>query len=209
MLDGLRDTPIDTTQLAGWLEAVHQRHPDLRKAQGKVRSAEAERLLALQGLLPFVEANLTSIAAREQRENLTSSAQWSDNYKAGFDAQTPVLFLKERGKAARTQQKLDYARWDRDAIERELAYELRIALNDVVLLERLLTVQQANIRGAALLRDAEQTRYENGESTLLLVNLRERALLDESTKLASLEGKIAAARASLVVAVGDPTLIAR
>jgi hypothetical protein len=32
-------------------------------------------------------------------------------------------------------------------------------------------------------------------------------VLDEAVKLASLEGKVAAARAALVVAVGDPLLV--
>ena len=39
VLDGLTDTMVDTLRLDGWLDAVSQRHPDLRKAQGKVRSA--------------------------------------------------------------------------------------------------------------------------------------------------------------------------
>ncbi len=209
LLDGLDRTPADTTRLASWLDAVSARHPDLRKAQSKLRAAEADRLLALQRLIPFAEASFSAIAARDHVDALTSSEQWSDNFKAAVDAQSPVLFLKERGKSTQSQLKVEFARWDRDATERELAYELRIALNDVVLLDKLLTVQRATIRGVALLRDAEQTRYENGESTLLLVNLRERALLDETAKLAALEGKIATARASLGVAVGDPALINR
>ena len=209
VLDGLADTATDTSRLASWLNAVSARHPDLRKAQGKLRAAEADRRLALQRLVPYAEASLSSIAARDRLGALTSQEQWSDNFKAAVDAQSPVLFLKERGKSAQSQQKVEFARWDRDATERELAYELRIALNDLVLLEKLLTVQRAMIRGVALLRDAEQTRYENGESTLLLVNLRERTVLDETTKLAALEGKIATARAALAVAAGDPALINR
>ena len=209
VLDGLADTPTDTTRLASWLSAVSARHPDVRKAQSKLRAAEADRRLALQRLVPYAEASLSSIAARDRLGALTSQEQWSDNFKAAVDAQSPVLFLKERGKSAQSQQKVEFARWDRDATERELAYELRIALNDLVLLEKVLTVQRAMILGVAMLRDAEQTRYENGESTLLLVNLRERTVLDETTKLAALEGKVAMARAALAVAAGDPALVNR
>ncbi len=63
------------------------------------------------------------------------------------------------------------------------------------------------LRAATQLRDAEQVRFVGGESTLLVVNLRERLLLDESVKLATVEGKLPAARAALVVAVGDSALI--
>ena len=60
---------------------------------------------------------------------------------------------------------------------------------------------------ARLLRDAEQVRYENGEGTLLILNLRERLVLDESVKLAAVEAKVAGARAALAVATGDRTLL--
>ena len=133
--------------------------------------------------------------------------RWGENYKAGLDIESSILLFKERGKAQRAGQKVEFARLDVDLVKRELAYGVRIALNDVVLYERLLQVQRANVEAASQLRDAEQTRFLNGESTLLTVNLRERLLLDESVKLAAVQGKLLAARAALVVAVGDPTLI--
>jgi hypothetical protein len=67
--------------------------------------------------------------------------------------------------------------------------------------------QNANVRNARLLRDAEQIRFENGESTLLILNLRERLVLDEAAKLAALEAKVASARGALALATGDRTLL--
>ena len=208
VLDALDATPPDTMRLATWLAAVSTQHPDLRKAEGKLRVANADRLLALQGILPFAEATVVSLGGRDDASKLASRDQWEGNYKAGLEVQSSLLLLKERGKATRSAQKAEFARWDRDEIRRELAYSVRVALYDVVLLEQLLTLQRVNVRSTTLLRDAEQQRFDNGESTLLLVNIRERALLDESAKLASLEGKIASARAGLVVALGDPALLA-
>ena len=207
VLLGLERTPIDTLQLSGWIQSVYARHPELRKAEGKVQAAEAERLFARQGLIPYAEANVASIAERGQFGQLTESDRWRDNYKAGLDVESNLLLLKQRGKAARTDQKLEFARLDRDQLRRELAYMVRIALNDVVLLERVLVAQRGNVQDMALLRDAEQARFLNGESTLLTVNIRERLVLDEAVKLAAVEGKLAAARAALVVAVGDASLV--
>ena len=207
VLDGIHATPPDTMRLSTWLSAVADRHPELRKAEAKLRVANAERLLALQGLLPLAEGSVAALADRDESGKLLSTTRWSDNFKAGLEAQTSLLLRKERGKLARASQKLDYTRWDRDDLRRDLAYGLRVALNDVVLLERVLGTQRVNVRHATMLRDAEQVRFDNGESTLLLVNTRERLVLDEATKLASLEGKIAAVRAALVVALGDPALL--
>ena len=208
VLDALDATPPDTMRLAAWLATVTTQHPDLRKAEGQLRVANADRLLALQGIMPFAEATVASLGGRDEASTLASSDRWDDNYKAGLEVQSSLLLLKERGKATRSAQKAEYARWDRDEVRRELAYGVRVALYDVVLLEQLLTLQRGNVRSTTTLRDAEQQRFDNGESTLLLVNIRERALLDESAKLASLEGKIASVRAALVVALGDPALLA-
>jgi outer membrane protein TolC len=206
---GLDATTADTLRLAAWLADMMAQHPDLRKAQAKLRVNEAEQLLARQAQLPFAEASLSAIGAREPRESLLDSERWGENFKATLDVESSILFFKERGKAQRAGQKVEFSRLDLDLLKRELAYAVRIALNDVVLYERLLQAQRANVRAASLLRDAEQTRFLNGESTLLTVNLRERLLLDESVKLASAEGKLLAARAALVVAVGNPTLVSR
>ncbi|MBP6773038.1 MAG: TolC family protein [Gemmatimonadaceae bacterium] len=204
---GLEQTVTDTTRLSAWVAAMRERHPELQKADAKLTSASAERLLARQALLPDAEASVASIAERDQAGLLGASDRWRENYKAGLDVATSVLLLKERGKAARTDQKYEFARLDRDRLRRDLAYAVRIALNDIVLLERVLSAQRANVGIATQLRDAEQQRFINGESTLLIVNLRERLVLDEAGKLASLEGKLAAARAALVVAVGDPSVV--
>jgi len=207
VLEGLERTPIDTMRVSGWIESVYARHPELRKAEGKLRAAEAERLLARQAVIPFAEASVASLGERDAFDALGASDRWRENYKAELDVESSLLLLKERGKASRTGQKEEFARLDRDRLRRDLAYLVRIALNDVVLLERVLVAQRATVAAATALRDAEQVRFTNGESTLLVVNLRERLVLDEAAKLASVEGKLAAARAALVVAVGDASLV--
>jgi len=63
--------------------------------------------------------------------------------------------------------------------------------------------QESAVDYARQLRDGEQQRFDAGESSLLLVNLRERTLLDEQGKLAALEAKRQAAEAALAVAIGS------
>ena len=65
-------------------------------------------------------------------------------------------------------------------------------------------LQRQTVVQARLLRDGEQRKFENGESTLFLVNTRERAVIDEEVKRIALEAKYAAARAALAVAIGEP-----
>ena len=63
------------------------------------------------------------------------------------------------------------------------------------------------IEAVALARQllaAEQRRFDAGESSLFLVNQRERGLLDETTKLADAEVKRVASAAKLATALGYP-----
>jgi outer membrane protein TolC len=197
----------DSLQFTRALAQAVARHPDLRKAEAKVRQASAQRLFAAQGLLPAVEAKLAGLAERGSDDPFFNDARLGDNFKAGLSAKSPLLFLKESGKFASARQKLDMQRIERDRVERDVEFDVRAAMFELTTLERALAQQTATVRGARLLREAEQVRYENGESTLLVLNLRERLVLDEAGRLAALEAKVVAARGALAVASGDRMLL--
>lgn len=207
VLDGLGRGGIDSTQVAELVDLAVRRHPELLKVQAKVKQAEAERLLATQGLLPFAEAKLAGVAPRGEADGFFNRGRLDDNYKAALNLSTPLLYLKESGKFSATGAKLAFQEFERDWLRRGLEVDVRASIFDIANLERLLEAQEANVRNARLLRDAEQVRFENGESTLLILNLRERLVLDEAGKLAALEGKVASARGALAVATGDRTLL--
>lgn len=203
VLDGVTIAAPDTAQLLALRAEVERSHPDVRKAEAKLRSVDAERLLAVQGVLPFAELSLASLAGRNDRGALTDRDAWDENQKVGFYASTPLLFFKERGKLAMTGAKQEAARAERDFVRRLIGLTLGVAANDLAVLAGLQELQAVNVTQATLLRDAEQERFLNGESTLLVVNLRERLVLDELVKRAAIEAKGISALAALGVALGD------
>ena len=69
------------------------------------------------------------------------------------------------------------------------------------LLEQL-RIQQQAVANYKRLRDGEQIRFENGESTVFLINSREAKLLEARQKLAELQAKYAQTRAQLRYAAG-------
>lgn len=207
VLDGVGRGGIDSLRLDALLSLATRRNPELLKVQAKVQQAEADRLLATQGLIPLAEAKLAGLAERGSDVSFFDGGRLDNNYKAALSVSTPLLYLKERGKFAATGAKLEFQEFERDRLRRDVEFDARAAIFELSNLQRLLERQTANVRNARLLRDAEQTRFENGESTLLILNLRERLVLDEAGKLASLEAKVAAARGALALATGDRTLL--
>lgn len=206
-LDGLQPEPVDSARVPAWLAQALRAHPDLLKNAGKIRAQEAQRLFAAQKLLPFAELQLAGLADRDDTGALASPS--SEDVKTGLEVKTPLLFMRERGTLGAYSARLEAERVERDRLRREVEVTVRVAANDLLTLDRLLALQRDATAQARALRDAEQRRFDAGESSLLVVNLRERLVLDEALKLASLEAKYAGARAELAAALGEPGVLPR
>ncbi len=206
-LDGIGRSRVDSSNVDALLDLATRRNPDLLKVRAKVQQAQAQRLFSTQALLPLAEAKLYGLSDTDDDGAFFDGTRLRSNYKAGVSLKTPLLFLRESGRYSAAGQKLEFQRLEFDRVRRDVEIDTREAIFDLANLERMLGLQVRNVRNTRLLRDAEQVRFENGESTLLLVNLRERLVLDESIKLAALEAKLASARGALVIATGDRALL--
>jgi outer membrane protein TolC len=200
------DAPVavDSSTVARWVDRAERSHPDVRRAAGRSDQASAQRLFAAQGLLPALEVQATALADRGGPWALSPDAAASANAKLGATAKLPLLLMRERGRFSAASAREDQQRLEVVRVRREVGIAVRTAANDVATFDRLLTTQRSAVALARLMRDGEQRRFEAGESTLFLVNARDRAVLDEEAKLAGLEAKRLAAGAALDAALGGP-----
>ncbi len=204
---GLEAEPVDSARLPRWLELAAQRHPDVRKAAARVDQAEAQRLFLMQQAIPFAELSLNSVARQESFGTLTRGSRLDNNYVLGGTVRTPLLFLKERGRYNIADQRLDQQTLEQARVRRAVELDVREAVFELSTVHAVLGLQRLAVRQARQLLAGETRRFESGESQLLTVNLRERLVLEEELKLASLEAKYASTRAALAVAVGDPAAL--
>jgi outer membrane protein TolC len=201
---GIEAERVDSTRLPDWLELAARRHPDVRRIAARVDQAEAQRLFVMQQAIPFAELSLNSVAQQERFGLLTRGDRVDDNYVVGGTVRTPLLFMKERGRYAIADQRLDQQRLEQTRVRRAVEFDVRQAVFDLSTAFAVLELQRQAVRQARQLLAGETRRFESGESQLLTVNLRERLVLEEELKLASLEAKYAAVRAALAVAIGAP-----
>lgn len=206
-LDGLGRGSMEASALEKLLDLATRRNPELLKIRARVSQAQAQRLFTTQALLPLAEAKLYGLSDRDVNAAFLDGSRLGANFKSGLSVKSPLLFLRESGRYSAAGQRLEFQRLELERTRRDVEIDTREAIFDLANLERMLALQTGNVRGTRMLRDAEQIRFENGESTLLTVNLRERLVLDESIKLAALEAKLASARAALVIATGDRALL--
>ena len=191
---------VSRLTLAGAID----RHPAVQQAQVRWLQADAQRRLALVSVIPSANVEVAGLGAGRELGALDLSGE---DYKAGVSARLPLLARREFGRLRSTEARAAQLRWERDRIRRDVALTVDRAAVELRGIEGQLEGQRRVIAGTEILLVAEQRRFETGASSLLIVNLRERALLDERLRLAQLEGRRAAALGALVVALGDPTLL--
>ncbi len=190
--------------LEGELPLAMERHPAIRKARGDANAASALSRQARAELLPDVEGDIARLADREGTQGLGDFPEASGSYKFGVRGSTGLLLLRERGKAGEAGAKDRIARLVLLDVQRDVVVAARSAAAGMDGAARAATWQREAVVLAARLLEAEQVRFSAGESSLFLVNQRERALLDEMTKLADAEAKRLSAEAKLATALGYP-----
>ncbi|WP_400191315.1 TolC family protein [Hymenobacter sp. B81] len=185
---------------------ARQQHPDLLKARAKIGQLEVERRLAQNKLLPklSVDYNLLLNGRPGQTEwDYGPAPIYQNNYKLGVSFAYPLLLRQERSKLQITRLKLQEATLGLTQTSREIGTALRTTANDQQGLQQQLLVQQQVVANAERLRAGEQIRFENGESSVFLLNSREATLLSARLKLAELQAKYAQTQATLRWAAGQ------
>ena len=80
--------------------------------------------------------------------------------------------------------------------------DLRMAFEQIKTLETQLQLAQRMISNYETLRNGEKIRFDNGESSVFLINAREAKLLEAEVKYAELQGKLQKAIAEWRFALG-------
>jgi outer membrane protein TolC len=114
----------------------------------------------------------------------------------------PLLLRKERGKLQVTKFKLRQSEFELMQERREILNDITISYNELRNLQQLLEIQLGLVNNSITLRDAEEMRFESGESSLFLVNQRERSLIEAQAKLVELHAKFSKAKIQLQWSAG-------
>ena len=114
----------------------------------------------------------------------------------------PLLLRQERAKLQLNRLKQQDAELGLQQDAREIETGVLTVANSWAALREQLALQQQVVANAERLRNGEQTRFENGESSVFLLNSRNTKLLEARQKLAALQAKYAQTQATLRWAAG-------
>ncbi|MBC8044930.1 MAG: TolC family protein [Rhizobacter sp.] len=171
-------TRVDEAQVQIDKAAAMMLRPEVRRVDVAQRSAQIDLGLAQELQRPLIEAQVQSLFSKFN--NLTFS-----DYKASLTISQPLLFRSASATAQLAQISLQRTDFQRVQVERSVMADID---NAVSAMERAMERTQAAEREASLadvMQRAERRRFEAGESTLLFVNLRERAAAEALIRLAT------------------------
>ncbi len=177
-------------------------HPDIRKIDFKLKQLEIDRRLSVENLKPTINLNYNLLSPGKFQNFELGNNVLHNNSKYGFDVSIPVFLRKERGKLQLTKAKISQTNFERSYTGRQIQNEISKYYNELINTEKLIETQRNLVKNYVILRDGELEKFNNGESSLFLVNSRESNLIDTQIKLAEMEAKYEKAKAGLYWAAG-------
>jgi outer membrane protein TolC len=195
---------IQMDSLQELLQMAQTNHPDLVKQRIKLNQLDIERRFVADKFKPKLnlEYNIIQKGFPLGGESFNGT-YLSNNYKFGVSFSFPIFLRNERGKLQLTTLKITESNLGLQQSGREIVNNVQAAYNDIVALNEQLGLQEDMVNNTQIMRDGEQQLFNNGESSLFMINSREMSLITNQIKLYEFKAKYAKARITLQWAAGN------
>ncbi|MFM2132917.1 MAG: hypothetical protein RL156_198 [Bacteroidota bacterium] len=168
------ETPGDRQRDADKINALAKR-PEIRRLNVQQRVVGLDVSLAQELQRPLIEA---------QGQMLRSLGAAGDNtFKLGLNISHPLFQRTATAQEEIAQISLQRINFQQRLAERQVQAEIDDALSAIAKAEERIRTAEREVRWSEALQQAEVRKYVAGESTLLVVNIRERALADARIRL--------------------------
>lgn len=180
--------------LGVWNMELLTNHPKLRKLAIKQRQLEFEQRWKKEQLKPTVDL-VYNVLHEPINENGVSDINFR-NFKGGVVFQSSLLLRKERAGVRLAELKLRDNDLDRVFTQQDLMQKATQYRVQVELMQEQLVRAQTLADNYQRMLDGERMRFENGESSLFLINTREQSYLNAREKVIETAIKLLKAKAA-------------
>lgn len=192
---------VSSEDVQQMLDKARLQHPDIRKIDAKLTQLRVERRLATENFKPSINLSYSLLQKGLGLEVPTQSSLLQSN-KLGFDLQIPLVYRKEYAKLQSMRIKIKQTEWERSYTQRGILISINQFYLEMKNIESLLSQQSQLVNGYERLRLGEKEKFDNGESSLFLMNTRETSLIEAQIKLVELETKYEKSKAGFFYAAG-------
>ncbi|NNL82432.1 MAG: TolC family protein, partial [Winogradskyella sp.] len=174
-------------------DIVLDEHPKLRSLDYKLQSLEVDRRLKTNMLLPVVDLEYNFLT---QTPDLARSLNTAE-YKGGLNVSFPLFLRKERGALRLAKLKVQDTEFEIDATRVTLNNKIQALKRELESFVRQNAITEQMIADYSLMLQAEERKFQIGESSVFLVNTRESKLIDGQLKAIELQNKFFTTKAKL------------
>jgi outer membrane protein TolC len=169
------------------LDDLVQNHPELLRDMVRIDQQQIDLRLQREMLKPMF--NLKYNAINQPIANNPMANYSLQNYTWGLDFSIPVLLRNERAQVQMAKLRLQDMSLLLDNKRALLVMKAKSAINEWQITEQQLSFYTNTVQDIQRLLQAERTRFDNGESSVFLVNTREMTLVNAQIKLFEVEAK--------------------
>ena len=167
------------------MDSLLANHPEFAQAEIKLQSLEVDRKYQSEMLKPELNLKYNFLSSNAGAE----SQVLLNNYTFGLQFSMPLFLRKERGDLKMTKVKIEQSERGLDQKRAQLNYKVDVALNEWQTISEQIVIQQRTVSDYNGLLNGERSLFENGESSLFMVNSREMIYIQSQLKLNELISK--------------------
>jgi outer membrane protein TolC len=173
-------------------------HPKLKALDYNIKGLTVDRSLKKNKLLPKIDLEYNFLSTNYDQINSFNTT----NYKAFVNFSFPLFLRKERGDLKLAKIKVQDANFDRMSTSVSIQNKIEAINAEIISLNKQNNLIISIVKDYTTLVKAEIRKFSLGESSLFLINSREKSLIDAQLKGNTLNIKRLTSSASLFNALG-------
>jgi len=177
-------------------------HPELIKLDFKQQQLVVQENLARNNFLPDITLSYNFLNQTITGNENKAGTGVGEDYQFGVKVAVPILFREKQGKLQKTIIKQEQTNLELIQKNREIQNEIFVNYNTLNNTIQLIDLQEDMVNNYQVLRNGEIQKFNNGESSLFLVNSRETKLIESQVKLEKLKSEYGKSLAQLKWAAG-------
>ncbi|MEO9531247.1 MAG: TolC family protein [Crocinitomicaceae bacterium] len=163
------------------IDSIKANHPELLNTLYKIEQSKVDLKLSRENLKPDVNFKYNTLT-------FTGGGSIVDNYSInnynwGADIKIPIFLRKERGELRISKLKIENLEADLAFKTEQIAYKIDMTINQWATTYKQITIWSRTTEDYRRLLDSEKTLFDIGESSLFMVNSREKGYINARLKL--------------------------
>lgn len=175
-----------TLDLAQLLDYARQFHPELQLYNQKLTILGIDQKLKFQDLLPTLDFSYNHLS-KGYNAFASDGLLFQDNYQYGLKLEMPIPFSQGRGEYKMAKLRIEETVIAQSQKTVNIELKVRNYFNEYLTLKNQIQLQRDMLTNYENLLLAEEALFQNGESSLFLINSRENKVLENQRKLIELK----------------------